>query len=615
MLSPQIILIAIMATMAILYITRWIPSEATSLLVIASLVLTGLLTTEQAFSGFSSTATVTVAAMFVLSAGLLRTGALKAVSAYMIQYAGRSLRRMVLIMGLFIPGASAFINNTPVVVMMVPILLSVCRRLDLPPSKLMLPLSYLSILGGTATLLGTSTNILVDDLYRSAGGSGFGLFEFMPLGLIFTAVGTFYLVVFSRDLLPVRAPLTSLISNRRQTPFVTELAIRQESRLLGKQITSIFPDFPAAITQEIRAHDSKARPEQQRKNALELLAVFRDDYALTIEEVSQTTFKTGDLIFIAGIPDQLAQFIKEYNTALATVLEDNRRVPMSDVHQKVVEAVVLPDSPFLGQLVREIGLHQNYQVKIMGLRRLGQQFSSGLRSMRLQSGNILLLQGDANMLAKAADENRLLLVDGIDKTITRSHKNRISLLVMALVIIVASLGLLPIGVLAILGAALLLITQCLKISEAISSLNVDTLLLLAATIPIGKAIETTGMAETIVDSLLVFSQMAPPLVFLSIFYLCTNLLTQLISNNAVAVLFTPIALLLATELGIDPKPLLVAIAFGASASFLTPMGYQTNAIVMGPGAYNFGDYFRVGIPLSVLMWIIATICIPIFWPL
>lgn len=615
MLSPQIILIVIMATMAILYITRWIPTEATSLLVISSLVLTGLLSTEQAFSGFSSTATVTVAAMFVLSAGLLRTGALKAVSAYMIQYAGRSLRRLVLIMGLFIPGASAFINNTPVVVMMVPILLSVCRRLDLPPSKLMLPLSYLSILGGTATLLGTSTNILVDDLYRSAGGPGFGLFEFMPLGLIFTAVGTLYLVVFSRDLLPVRAPLTSLISNRRQTPFVTELAIRQESRLMGKQITSIFPDFPAAITQEIRAYDGKARPEQPRKNVLELLAVFRGDHALTIEEVSETTFKTGDLIFIAGTPDQIAHFIKEYNTTLATVLEDNRRVPMSDIHQKVVEAVVLPDSPYLGQLVREIGLHQNYQVKIMGLRRLGQQFSSGLRTMRLQSGNILLLQGDANMLAKAADENRLLLVDGIDKTITRSHKNRISILVMALVIIVASLGLLPIGVLALLGAALLLITQCLKISEAISSLNVDTLLLLAATIPMGKAIETTGMAETIVDSLLLFSQMAPPLVFLSIFYLCTNLLTQLISNNAVAVLFTPIALLLATELGIDPKPLLVAIAFGASASFLTPMGYQTNAIVMGPGAYNFGDYFRVGLPLSILMWIIATICIPIFWPL
>lgn len=610
MISPQITLIVIMVAMAVLYITRWIPSEATSLLVIGTLVLTGLLSTEQAFSGFSSTATVTVAAMFVLSAGLLRTGALKAVSAYLVQYAGRSVRRLIFLMSLFIPGASAFINNTPVVVMMVPILLSVSRRLDLRPSKLMLPLSYLSILGGTATLLGTSTNILVDDLYRNAGGPGFGLFEFMPLGLIFTAVGTLYLVIFSRDLLPNRAPLTSLVTNRRQSPYVTELAIQHGSQLPGTPITRIFPDFPPLAD---RNNKDTSRPE--RENSIELLVVYRNDFALTTEQAAESEFQEGDRIFVAGTPDQIEQFSEECNTTLATVLEDNRRVPMADIHQKVVEAVVLPDSPFVGRLVGEIGLNHHYQIKVMGLSSLGQQYSSGLRSMRLQSGNILLLQGQAHMLGKASEENKLLLVDGVDKTIVRSHKNRASLLVMACVIVAATFGLLPISILAILGAATLLITQCLKISEAVSALNVDTLLLLAATIPMGKAIETTGMAETIVNGLLLVSQAASPIVFLSVFYLLTNLLTQLISNNAVAVLFTPVALLLAAEIGIDPKPLLVAIAFGASASFLTPMGYQTNAIVLGPGAYNFGDYFRLGMPISIIMWLIATVCIPIFWPL
>ena len=248
-LNPQHILLLILAAMTLLYITRWLPTEVTSLLIIFSLAGTGLLSVEDAFSGFSSTATVTVGAMFVLSSGLMRTGALDIVASFMIRWAGRSVRRMILLMGLFIPPASAFINNTPVVIMMVPVLLSVCRRLNLQPSKVMIPLSYLSITGGTMTLIGTSTNILIDDLYRKAGGPGFSLFEFMPLGIIFTVVGTIYLGLFSRRLLPTRAPLTSLISNRRQTPYVTELVVTEFSTLLGKtaanaftQISSIPPD-------------------------------------------------------------------------------------------------------------------------------------------------------------------------------------------------------------------------------------------------------------------------------------------------------------------------------------------------------------------------------------
>jgi di/tricarboxylate transporter len=280
-----------------------------------------------------------------------------------------------------------------------------------------------------------------------------------------------------------------------------------------------------------------------------------------------------------------------------------------------VEAVVLPDSPQRGRLISDVGLNQRFDVKIMGLQRNGQQFSSGLRNMRLESGNVLLLQGSPSDLSKAAEWAHLLMVEGIDGTIPRRHKNRLSLLIMVNVVLLAAFTHLSIGVLALAGAALMIVTRCINVEEAVESLSVDTLLLLAATIPMGIAIQTTGMAQTIVHGLLSLGESLSPILFLSALFLLTFLLTQLLSNNAVAVLFTPIALTLAAQLGIDPKPLLMAVAFGASTSFMTPMGYQTNAIVMGPGGYTFGDFLRLGVPLSLILWLVATLCIPIIWPL
>lgn len=632
-LNPQLILLLILAVATAFYVTRWLPTAVTSLLVIFGLIATGLLTVEQAFSGFSSTATVTVAAMFVLSSGLMRTGALDVVAIYMARMAGRSVRRMIMIMGFFIPPASAFINNTPVVIMMVPVLLSVCRRLNLQPSKVMIPLSYISIMGGTMTLIGTSTNILIDDLYRKSGGPGFGLFEFMPLGILFTVVGVLYLYFFSVSVLPTRAPLTSLISNRRQTPYVTELVVTEQSSILGKTADQAFDQISSLPVSDFR-QQRMARIDPQRRrltkkepieadpepdesshqNSVELLTVYRNGHSYLAEETTKLALAETDLLLVAGTPEQIDDFMKQTGTELATVLEDDERVPMSDLRHKVIEAVILPDSPYLGRNVSELRLFQRFGVRIMGLQRNGQQFSSGLRNIRLESGNVLLLQGEPEDLHRAAETVRLLMVEGIDGTIPRRHKNRISLLIMLNVVALAALTDLAIGALALAGAAFMIITRCINVEEAVSSLNVETLLLLAATIPLGTAMQTTGMAQRIVEGLLFFGQNAQPILFLSILFLLATLLSQIISNNAVAVLFTPIALTLALRLGIDPKPLLMAVAFGASTSFMTPMGYQTNAIVMGPGGYTFVDFLRLGIPLSLIMWLLATFAIPVVWP-
>lgn len=626
MSGDQIVLVLIILGATTLFLTRWLSTEVTSLLIIVALGLTGLLSPEQALSGFSSTAMVTVAAMFILSAGLLRTGALEAMTTFLARFARGSLRRLLASIGLIVSSTSAFMNNTPVVVMMVPVLLSLSAQLRMRPSKLLIPLSYFSILGGTMTLLGTSTNILLDDLYRKAGGPGFGIFEFFPLGLIFTLIGTAYVTVIGVRLLPSRAALYDLTVGAPQNAYITELWVTDESDIVGVHASRAFERIasmdrgPLPVyqrthrrIQNVHVTRNQRAPEEQK--SVELLQLFRDGRIYRAEETATLVLAPGDVLIVAGTPGEITRFVELTSTHLAPVLADGTRVPVDDIERQVCEAVVLPDSPYNGQLIGELKLNDQFGVRIMGLQHRGRQFVTGLRDMRLSSGDVLLLQGRQAGLRQAGDRGKLLLVEGVERGILRINKNRTALFIMLAVVGLAALTDVPIALLALAGAALMIVLKCLRVEEALRALDAGTLLMLAGTIPLGMAMDTTGLAQEIVDLLLRLLAGASPVLFLSIFYLMTNLLTQLLSNNAVAVLLLPIGLSLATTLGISPTPLLMAIAFGASASFMTPMGYQTNAIVMGPGGYTFGDYLRIGVPLSIIMWLVASVMIPILYPL
>ena len=646
MTAEMIMLAVLLVVASYLYLTDWLATETTSALVIATLALTGILDTGEALSGFASTATLTVGAMFVISGGLLRTGALEIVTIGLARFSGGSPRRLLILLGGVIPLASAFMNNTPVVVMMAPVVLSLSQRFRIQPSKLLIPLSYFAVLGGTITLLGTSTNILVDDLYRAAGGPGFNLLTFTPLGLVFTVAGGIFVVLTSQKLLPDRAPAGGLGEGRHQrTPFVAELIVEKMSPLLGKNVGELFNEAAGVqfsrrrserhhrrLTHLRRALHSNGESEQERIELLELLRDGRPYRArrpqpsrfglvrrFEAQEAESLRIQEGDVLVICGAPPLIARFNETYS-GFAT--EPGQSAPPhadrsagASPASRIVEAVILPESVAIGRQLAQLEFEDSHQVQVLGLQRRGGQRRVGPRQALLHSGDVLLLQGTRSGLHAVSELYKLLIVEGVESAIVRHGKNRLALLIMGAVILLASLTAIPIVILALGGAALMVATRCLRVDEAMSSLDGATLLLLAGTIPMGIAMQKTGLAQLLVDQLVSLAGQVSPVVMLSLFYLFTSLLTQLISNNAVAVLLTPIALSLATTLQVNPQPLLMTIAFGASASFMTPMGYQTNAIVRGPGGYTFGDYLRIGIPLTVIMWALATVLIPVFWPL
>ena len=619
----QWLLLAIIALSTTLYVTNWLPTEVTAVGTLVLLAATGLLSPAEALSGFSSTATITVAAMFVLSAGLMRTGALEMMTIYLGRFANGSVRRLLLLLALVEVPASAFMNNTPVVVMMIPVVLSLARQFNLRPSKFLLPVSYFAILGGTVTLLGTSTNILVADLYRKAGGPGFGLFDFSILGLIYASVGTIFIIAVGYRLLPNYSPLANLLDQRTYSTYVTEMVVNAESKIAGKPVSDVFdsialnnrPQPQRSLRRHRRLHAPRPVAEAPTSlSTITLLEVIRQGHTYQAETLHGLRFQPQDVLVLAGTPKDLHLFQQTNQVRIASVLEDQDRIETADLEEQVMEAVVMPQSEIIGRPVGQALLNRRFNVKIMGLQHQGQQQLQGLRAQKLEVGDVLLLRGKTAGLRMAAEACRLLLVEGIENSLIRKAKNTTALVTMGIVVVLATITEIPIAVLALAGAAALIVTKCLRIDEAMDALESSTLMLLVGTIPVGLAMESTGLVMTIVNGLIELIGTSNRVLFLAVFYIITASLTEILSNNAVAVLLTPVALNLAGTLDVNPLPLLIAVLFGASAAFMTPFGYQTNAIVMGPGGYKFVDYLRIGIPLQLIMILVATICIPLLWP-
>ncbi len=575
------------------FVKQWLAPDVVALGLLVLLVLGRVLEPREAFRSFGNEALVTVAAMFVLSAGLIRTGAVSFVGRRLLALSGTSELMLLLSLMTTVALCSALINNTPVAVIFLPIVLGLSESSGIRASKLLIPMSYATVVGGMSTVIGTSTNVLVSSMLPDHGLQPIALFEPLPLTLAGFAMTLLYMALVGRHLLPERTPLTAGLRSGKIHDYVTEVVIPPGSPLVRQSLRqAILERAPGIqVLQLIRGEDI-LQPDPRR-----LLA-------------------ERDALIVKGEVNALLTLHRSPGADLAPTLA----TPAMDARSKDVtlaELLVRPASGAIGERVRDLNLRSRHGIAVLAVQRHAVHIREKVGDLRLRFGDVLLVQADAEALDELKGSPDFIVVEGVHEQVVLSHRSWFALTVTAGVVLLAALQIpgLPISVLAVAGALLMVMGGCLGVRDAYRAIDLPILMLIGGTLALGQALDNSGAARWLASGIVDTLGTLGPVALLSGIYFLTNALTAVISNNAAAVLLLPIAVSTAAQSGLDPRPFVLAIMFGASIDFSTPFGYQTNTFVYGPGGYRFLDYVRVGGPLNLLWWALATVLIPLIWPL
>jgi di/tricarboxylate transporter len=571
--------LVVLALSVVLFITGWLPAEVTGLLAAGLLIVTGVLKPSEAVEGFGSPALITLMGLFALSAGLFRSGALDRLRGLIGSDAVRSPRRMITLMVTAVGPVSAFVPNTPIVAALLPVVEGWCQRRGVSPSKVLLPLSFATVLGGTLTLLGSSVNLLASEVSSKLGYGAFGLFSFTPIGLGVWLGGGMVMVLLSDRLLPDRGSNDDeLVHNLANSGYLTEVRIPDGSELIGQSL-----------------HGSRL----QRRFDVDVLELHRGQERF-LPPLADRTLMLSDRLLLRCSREDLLRLQQDHTIELAPLAE-NRTTPDQQNNQRTVEVLLPAGSTLAGDCLRDLRFRQRYNVTVLALRRGNAVLRERLGRAQLREGDVLLLQGPKDAIRGLQANNDLVVLEQLERDLPTVSRKGLALLIVTLVVLLPTLNLIPLVAAVLLGTAAMVACGCLRPGELQRAIRLDVILLLGSLASFSTALEKTGLASVLAQGLLAGLNHWPVYAALLVVFLFTTLLTEVMSNAATVAMLIPIAGQVAVGLGQPPLAFIFAVLFGASQSFLSPVGYQTNLMVFGPGRYRFLDVARYGVPLTLFM--------------
>ena len=583
--GEAVLALIVVAIMFTLFLRETYPTEVVALGAVAVLLSLGVLPYSDAQAVLQNSAPWTIAAMFIVMGALVRTGALDVLTRLAERYARTHPKATVVGVILSVMGASAIMNNTPVVVIMIPVIVQLSKTLDIKSSKLLIPLSYAAIMGGSLTLIGTSTNLLVDGVARSQGLAQFGIFEILPIGLVVCAWGLIYMSIFAPRLLPDRESMANMLLDRSKMKFFTEAVIPPDSNLIGRDVLDV---------------------QLFKRDGVRLIDVVRGDASLR-RNLMDVQLAVGDRVVLKTEMTELLSLQKT---------KDLRRVDqVSAVETQTVEVLITPGCKMIGRMMASLRLRRRYGVYVLAVHRRNQNIGSNLDTLVVRVGDTLLLEGAPEDISRLSTEMDMVNVSQPSARAFRRGHAPVAIAALTGIVTLAALNVAPILMLAMIAVAIVLLTGCIDADEAFSFIDLRLLALIFSMLAVGAALQNSGAVSLVVDAISPSLKGLSPFMVIFCVFLMTTILTEIVSNNAVAVIMTPIAISLATALGVDARPLVVAVMIAASCAFATPIGYQTNTLVYGPGGYKFSDFMRVGIPLNLSLSLIVSAMIPLIWPL